>query len=208
MVRLMAKAESRSRATPGPRDERGVLSGRILAAARNAFATTGWSGTTIRGVARDADVDHALVYHYFGSKEGLLDACTNPPAVWLEGVARTWEAPRDELGATLLRYMMDSWADEEIGPVLRAVLQTAAHEESTRAKLRMIVERSLMGVSGLGTDDEDRRLRSGMIATQIMGFAMMRYIWAVEPMASMTPDEAVAAIAPNLQRYIEGDLTG
>ena len=33
------------------------------------------------------------------------------------------------------------------GPVLRAVLLTAAHEQSTREKLRPIVERSLMGVS-------------------------------------------------------------
>ena len=65
--------------TPGPRDERGVLAARILTAAREAFAQTGWAGTTIRAVAREADVDPALVYHYFASKEGLLDAATAPP---------------------------------------------------------------------------------------------------------------------------------
>ena len=192
--------------TPGPRDERGVLAARILAAAREAFAETGWAGTTIRAVARAADVDPALVYHYFGSKDGLLDAATNPPQRWLENVAKTWTTPVDELGAALLRLMLAAWADDEIGPVLRAVLQTAAHEPSTREKLRSVVESSLMGVSQLGADEHDRLLRSGLISSQIMGLAMMRYIWKIEPVASMTDDEVVAAVAPNLQHYIEGEI--
>ena len=41
----------------------------------------------------------------------------------------------------------------------------------------------------------------------MMGFALMRYVWKVEPIASMSDDEAIAAIAPNLQRYVSGDLT-
>jgi AcrR family transcriptional regulator len=183
-----------------------VLSARILAAAREAFAETGWAGTTIRAVARAADVDPALVYHYFGSKEALLDAATTPPQRWLENVAATWATPRDQLGAALLRLMLGSWADEEIGPFLRAVLLTAAHEQSTREKLRLVVERSLIGVSHLGADTQDRMVRSGLISSQIMGLAMMRYVWRIEPLASMTDDELVAAIAPNLQHYIEGDL--
>ena len=195
-------------APPGPRDERGVLSARILTAAREAFAETGWAGTTIRAVARAADVDPALVYHYFGSKEGLLEAATNPPPRWLENVAKTWTTPVPELGSALLRLMLSAWADDEVGPVLRAVLQTAAHEPSTREKLRRIVQSSLMGVSQLGVDERDRMVRSGLISSQIMGLAMMRYVWRIEPVASMSDDEVVAAVAPNLQRYIEGEISG
>lgn len=191
---------------PGPRDEKGVLSGRILDAARGEFAQHGSAGTTIRAVARAADVDPALVYHYFSSKDGLLDAATNPPQRWLENVAKTWTTPVAQLGEALLRLMLSAWADDEIGPILRSVLQTAAHEATTREKLRRIVESQLMGASLLGVDDDDRRKRSGLISSQIMGLAMMRYIWAIEPVASMSEDEIVAAIAPNLQRYIDGDL--
>jgi AcrR family transcriptional regulator len=194
--------------TPGPRDERGVLAARILSVARKEFAETGWAGTTIRAIARAADVDPALVYHYFGSKELLLDAATNPPQKWLEGVANTWQTPTSQLGRALLELLMASWTDDDVGPTLRAVLQTAAHEQTTRDKLRMIVERSLMGVSQLGVDERDRMVRSGLIASQMMGFALMRYVWKIEPVASMSEDEVIAAIAPNLQRYIEGDLTG
>lgn len=204
MMKLMAKRSI----APGPRDERGVLAARIVAAAREEFAEHGWAGTTLRAVARAADVDPALVYHYFGSKEGLLDAATNPPQKWLESVAEVWTTPIEQLGAALITLLLASWADDEIGPTLRAVLQTAAHEASTREKLRRIVESSLMGVSELGSDEHDRLVRSGLISSQMMGFALMRYVWKIEPIASMTDDEAIAAITPNLQHYVNGDLTG
>lgn len=197
---------SKKAVTPGPRDERGVLQARILDVARQEFAVHGWAGTTIRAVARAADVDPALVYHYFGSKERLLDAATDPPAKWLETVTQTWATPRGELGSRLVRTVLGVWSDDEIGPVLRAVMLTAAHDDRTREKLRMVVERSLIGGSTLGTDETDRLRRSGLIASQLIGFALLRYVWKIEPVASMSEDDAVAAIAPNIQRYIDADL--
>ena len=202
MMKLMPKKSI----PPGPRDERGVLAARIVAAARDEFADHGWAGTTIRAVARAADVDPALVYHYFGSKEGLLDAATNPPQKWLENVAKVWTTPIEKLGAALIALLLASWADEEVGPTLRAILQTAAHEPATREKLRRVVEGSLMGVSGLGSDERDRLIRSGLVSSQMMGFALMRYVWKIEPIASMTEQEAIAAITPNLQHYVSGEL--
>jgi AcrR family transcriptional regulator len=202
MMKLMPKRSI----TPGPRDERGVLAARIVAAAREEFAEHGWAGTTLRAVARAADVDPALVYHYFGSKEGLLDAATNPPQKWLESIAKVWTTPVDQLGRALITLLLASWADDEIGPTLRAILQTAAHEPSTREKLRRVVEGSLMGVSKLGSNEQDRLVRSGLIGSQMMGFALMRYVWKIEPVASMTDDEAIAAVAPNLQHYVNGDI--
>nr|BBX79108.1 TetR family transcriptional regulator [Mycobacterium florentinum] len=184
-----------------------MLAARITAAARNEFAQHGWAGTTIRAVARGADVDPALVYHYFGSKEGLLDAATNPPQKFLDNVAKVWTTSVDQLGAALISALLDAWADDEVAPTLRAILQTAAHEPATREKLRRIVEGSLMGVSHLGVDERDRLIRSGLVSSQMLGFALMRYVWKIEPVASMTDDEVIAAVAPNLQHYVNGDLT-
>lgn len=202
----MLKLVVRKSSTPGPRDQRGVLQARILAAAQAAFAETGYAGTTIRAISRAADVDPALIYHYFGSKENLLDAATDPPPKWLEAVATSWTTPTPELGRALLAVMMDSWADAEIGPTLRATVLTAAHEPRIREKMRLVVERSLMGVSELGADDHERVVRSALIASQIIGLALMRYVWKTEPIASMTTEEILDAVAPNLQRYITHDL--
>ena len=43
----------------------------ILAAARAAFARDGYN-TSLRGVARQARVDPALVHHYFPERSGLF----------------------------------------------------------------------------------------------------------------------------------------
>lgn len=192
--------------TLGPRDQRGVLQARILAAARSSFAESGSAGTTIRTIARSADVDPALIYHYFGSKEDLLDAATEPPPRWLEAVAASWTTPTPHLGRALVEVMLDSWSDPEIGPVLRATVLTAAHEPRIREKLRHVVERSLTGVSGLAVDEHERQKRSALIASQIIGLALMRFIWQTEPLAGMDRDELLDAVAPNLQRYLTEDL--
>ena len=62
-------------------------------------------------------------------------------------------------------------------------------------------------MSELGGDERDRLIRSGLISSQMMGFALMRYVWKIEPIASMTDDEVIAAITPNLQHYVSGDLS-
>ena len=192
---------------PGPRDERGVLAARILREARLAFAASGWAGTTVRAVARAADVDPALLYHYFGSKEGLLDAATTPPPQFLERIAANWTVPKGELGRHLLQEVMLNWEDDEIGPTLKAILQTAAHDPTTRDKLRKLIEQGLMGPAQVGDGDSDRLVRSSLIASQLLGFGFMRYVWRIEPIASMSEDEILAAMTPNLQRYIDGEIS-
>lgn len=192
---------------PGPRDERGVLAARILREARLAFATLGWAGTTVRGIARAADVDPALIYHYFRSKEGLLDAATTPPPRFLDRVAASWTVPAAELGRHLLQQVMLNWEDAETGPVLKAILQTAAHEPTTRDKLRKLIEQGLMGPATVGAGEADRLVRASLIASQLLGFGFMRYVWHIEPIASMRQEDILAAMTPNLQRYIDGDIS-
>jgi AcrR family transcriptional regulator len=192
---------------PGPRDERGVLAARILAEARASFAEHGYAGTTVRAVARAAGVDPALVYHYYGSKENLLDAATTPPPSFLGQIVLAWQSPPAELGRRLVRQMLANWQDPDHAPVLRAVMQIAGNEPATREKLRTIIERSMMGPSAQALSEDERLLRSSLIAAQLMGLAFMRFVWKIEPLASMDDDAVVAAIAPTIQRYLDGDVS-
>lgn len=189
---------------PGPRDTRGVLSQRILDEARAAFAERGWAGTTARLVARAADVDPALVYHYFGSKEGLLAAATTLPERFTARVAEAWKLPQRELGEQLVRRMLGTWSDPELGPILQAILQIAAHEPKTLDRLRSIVQQLVSTHAKAGLPERGKR--SSLIAAQLFGLAYMRFIWKIEPLASMSDDSVVAAIGPTIQRYLDGDL--
>jgi AcrR family transcriptional regulator len=192
--------------TPGPRDERGVLAARILATACASFAEHGYSGTTIRAVARAADVDPALVYHYYGSKENLLDVATTPPQSFLDQIVIAWQTPSAELGEQLVRQMLRNWQNPEHEPILRAVMQIAGSEPAIREKLRRIIQGSVMGPSAQALTEDERALRSGFIAAQLMGLAFMRFVWKIEPLASLDDDAVVTVIAPTIQRYLDGDL--
>jgi AcrR family transcriptional regulator len=191
--------------TPGPRDERGVLAARILTEARASFAEHGYAGTTVRAIARAADVDPALVYHYYASKEKLLDAATTPPQSFLDQIVAAWQTPPAELGEQLVRLMLRNWQDPEHEGVLRAVLQIAGNEPAAREKLRLMIERSIIGPSSQALEDE-RLLRAGLISSQLMGLAFMRFVWKIEPLASMPDDDIVTALAPTVQRYLDGDI--
>jgi AcrR family transcriptional regulator len=193
---------------PGPRDERGVLAGRILTEARTSFAEHGYGGTTVRAVARAADVDPALVYHYYGSKENLLDAATTPPQSFLDQIVTAWQSPPGELGEQLVRQMLANWRNPDHEPVLRAVMQIAGNVPATREKLRNMIERSMMGPSAQALSEDERALRSSLIASQLMGLAFMRFVWRIEPLASMGDDDVVAMIAPAIQRYLDGHILG
>jgi AcrR family transcriptional regulator len=183
-----------------------VLAARILNQARTAFAESGYAGTTIRAIARAADVDPALVHHYYGTKENLLDAATTPPQSFLEQIITAWQTPLAELGEQLVRQMLANWQDPGHAPVLRAVVQIAGNEPVIREKLRTIVEHSMMGPSAQALSQDERLIRSSLIASQLMGLAFMRFIWKIEPLATMADDDVVAAIAPTIQRYLDGDV--
>ena len=47
---------------------------RILAAALEEFSVNGYSGARIEKITKKADVNVRMIYHFFGSKKGLLDA--------------------------------------------------------------------------------------------------------------------------------------
>ena len=157
-------------------------------------------------MARKADVDPALVYHYYGSKDALLDACTTPPPEFLESVATTWSSSHAELGASLVGNLLKFWNDESFAPILRAILLIAAHDDATRAKLRFAIEHALMGPGLSDLDEAERTTRASLVGSQLMGLAFMRYVWKIEPISSMTHADVIANVGPNVQRYIDGPI--
>ena len=184
-----------------------MLVEQIKQAARASFAENGWAGTTMRGVARDVGVDPALVHYYFASKEELLDASTMPPEEWIAAIQSASSVPLRQRGEAVVRNVIWSWTEPAVREVLSSILQTAAHEQRTREKLRLFITTSLLpAVAGPREDDEERLLRASLAASQVLGMVMMRWVWQIEPIASLADDELVALIAPTIQRYLSRRL--
>lgn len=174
--------------------------------ARDLFARNGIGNTSIRAIASDAGVDSALVHHYFGTKEKLFAAAINVSFDPADVLVPLRAAPVDNLGTILPSLVLSVW-ESEVGAGLVATLRSALAGDGIdifRSFLRDVVVTELAArvdhPTGSGV------VRAEFAATQILGVAVARYILKLEPMASLPVEQIVATIAPNLQRYLTGEL--
>src|ERR1700744_5968146 len=67
-----------SAAAAGRRPGNADTKSEIVEAAKRVFAAKGYDGASLRAVAREAEVDPALVHHYFDGKAALFVAVALP----------------------------------------------------------------------------------------------------------------------------------
>jgi AcrR family transcriptional regulator len=154
-----------------------------------------------------AGVDPALVHHYFGSKDKLFLAAVDAPADPDDVLPEVLASPPHELGAAVVRMVLRLW-DGPAQPAGLALLRSAVSNEWTAKLLReFLVSKVLRKVVGtLGFDPDVRAARASLVASQIIGLVMARYVLRLEPLASASPESLVAAIGPTVQRYLTGDI--
>lgn len=177
----------------------------ILEAAIASFVESGYAATTIRGVARAADVDPALVMHFFGSKDGLFDAALRG-AMPVQELAVALAGDLSSLGERLTRRYLEVWESPETGPRIRAIVGSIASTPAAAQIMRDFMSGELATPLAKTLPGDQPERRAILAAAQLMGMAFARYLLAVEPMASMTTDELVISVGPSVQRYLTGDL--
>jgi AcrR family transcriptional regulator len=189
----------------------------ILDAARRRFGEQGYDGATIRGIAADAGVNPALVHHFYGTKERLFAAAMRLPVVPSEIIGGLLGAERDRLGEEfgsrigeiLAESMLRVWEVADIRTAFLGLLRSAATSDQGVRMLREFVTStivaSLTQVAGLG-DDTEGRYRATLVASQVVGLGFARYVLGLEPIASSSAPDLIAAIGPTIQRYLTGDL--
>ena len=202
-----SKTNTVSAVKRGPKDERGAVAEQILAAARLAFSLHGYAETSIRAVARAAGVDAALVSYYFTSKSGLLAATLEPPPGFFETVAQAASAPLVSRGAALVRAMLGMWDQPDKAAVLKSIILTAAHEPIAMARVREVFGAHVLGAVSAQLESAERQLRASLVASQMLGLAMTRYVWQIGALAQLPSERIVPLIAPNVQRYLAGKLS-
>ena len=185
---------------PGGADTRGA----VLDAARGEFAARGYEKTSMRAIARAAGVDAALLHHYFGSKQQLFIAALEFP-IDPELIAQLiLTGERSEAGPRIVRFALTLWEDPPVRERLLAVLRTAATSEQLSAMFRGFVEHELVTRLSAALGDERAGLHVELVMSQMIGLAMARYVFQVEPLASAGVEELAALVGPALQRYLEG----
>src|SRR4051812_16413807 len=195
----------RSGRRPGNQDTRTS----ILDAARHIFAEKGYDKASIRAIASAAEVDPALVHHYFGTKEKLFLASMNAPINPGELIPQALDGPREEAGQRLVRLVLSVW-DSPAGAAALGMFRSALSNEWTARLLREFVITQILrrAVAEIAVDPAEAPLRAALLATQIAGLLTARYVLKIEPLASESPEVIVAAMAPNVQRFLTEPLPG
>lgn len=193
---------TRGRRPLGSPDARGA----VLGAARELFAELGFERTTMRAVAARADVDAALIYHYFGDKEGLLAAAIElpvDPAALFAGVA----GDPSRAGEKLVRRVVTLWdTHPEIRERMIAVLRTGLSHDHAAQLVRDLLSSNLLAALGEVLAGDRRELRTGLIGSQIGGLMLARYVLKVPGAADATPEDLVRAVGPVVQHYMTGQI--
>ena len=189
---------------PGTSDTRD----RILASARELFARNGIDKTSIRAIAAAADVDPALVHHYYGTKTQLFAAAIHIPIDPMQIIGPLRQIPVEEIGYTLPSLLLPLW-DSEMGKGFIATLRSilAGSEISlVRSFLQEVIAKEV----GSRVDDPPGSgpIRVQFVASQLVGVVMARYILELDPFKSLPVEQIAETIAPNLQRYLTGELPG
>ena len=199
-------AAGRSGGRPGRRPGDSRTRDAILAAARDEFARLGFDRATIRRIAAAADVDPALVLHYFSSKEKLFAAALQIPVEPGAVLRRVMAHDTADMGAAVVRTFLEAWEPPESRSPLVAMVRSAMTNETAMALVREYLGRRVFGPITQTLGAPDAELRATLMGSQFIGLAMMRYIARIEPLASASVDQIVAAIGPTMQRYLTGDL--
>jgi AcrR family transcriptional regulator len=178
--------------------------GEILDAARAEFAEKGYDAASVRGIARAASVDPALVHHYFGSKEKVFIAAMALPVDPGEVLPDVLAGDPDLLGERFARLFLGLWSDAAFREPMLALLRSATTGERGAQMLREFVASAMLSRVVTGVPGPDAALRVAVAAAQLVGIVLLRYVIKVPPIVAATEDELVALVAPTLQRYLTG----
>ena len=170
----------------------------ILTAARTQFAQHGYERATVRSIARAAGIDASMVIRYFGNKEHLF-ALASEFELDLPALAR---GPRESVGQVLLAHFVNLWEGNESLQVL--LRSGVTNPEAAATMQRIFGEQLLPVVLSLGSDRP--RERAALVASQVLGLALCRYILHLPPLDTMGREELINDVGPTLQRYLVGPL--
>jgi AcrR family transcriptional regulator len=170
----------------------------IEAAARKLFSANGFDRTTVRDIAAEAGIDPALVIRYFGSKDELFalvaqfdlklpDLSAVDPAV---------------MGETLVRHYIRVW-EGEIGPQgLPVLLRSAASNDKAAGHMREIFRTQVLPAVARVTGRAEAPERAALVASQLLGMALCRYILKMPPLVAMPHEALIVEVGRAIQGYL------
>jgi AcrR family transcriptional regulator len=178
----------------------------ILEAARKLFLERGYQGATMRAIAKEAGVDASLIVHFFGSKLNLFAEAVEWPFDPEEEMPKLLADGRGQVGRNVVGLLIRFWDEEGTRSPVLTLLGAAVTEPAAAEMLGEFVRERLFTplLDRLGSDRPE--MRANLLASQLVGLGLVRYVLRYEPLASAKPAQVIDWISPNVQRYLTGKL--
>jgi len=206
---------SAGRRAPGRRPGESGTRAAIGEAARIQFASFGYHGATIRGIAAAADVDPALIHHYYGTKEALFADAMRLPVVPSEMLTAALANRPDgdtRIGAHLVRTALTLWESDALKDTFVGLMRSAVTSEQAAVMLREFISDTILTTVAKATGLDERwnpaeaEFRASLVATQMLGLALTRLVLGLPAVALATVDELAATVGPSVDRYLTEDI--
>lgn len=188
-------------ARTGRRPGGGDTRGDILDAARATFAAEGYHGATIRAIAAAAEVDPALVHHYFGTKEELFAACVQLPLRPAEIAAHIIGDGPEGAGRRAAGLFFRTWEAPTTRDALLTLLRGAMATDQGSAALREFFGSVLLSRVAPHLPGDDVELRISLAMSHLLGAALLRYVVGFPALRDVPADELAALVGDRIQPY-------
>jgi AcrR family transcriptional regulator len=159
----------------------------------------------MRAIAAEAGVDAALIHHYFENKQQLFLATIALPLGLPRMLETVAAGDRSGLGERLVRTVLGVW-DSELQPSLVVAIRTALTDPGLTRSVGEFLTLEVIG-HALPHDDlpaEETDRRAGLVASQILGLVIGRYVLRLPVLANRQTEDLIAEVGPTVQRYVDG----
>ena len=163
----------------------------------------GYEGATVRAIAAYAGDDVAMVYYFFGNKEGLFtESALTGPEHPLHQLAELLDEGTEQIGSRLVRRFIEHWDAGVVYEPLVAVWRGAAIQPQARNMLHDSLAGPVAERVAAEFGVRDAELRVELVASHLVGLAFARYQLKIEPLASAEIEDVVAWVGPTIERYL------
>ena len=138
--------------------------------------------------------------HYFGSKEQLFAASLELPVNPATVIRQVFEENKADTGEAIVRTLLTVW-DADSGSQLIAALRSATAVGPVHDMVREFIHKSILRSLTDSLEGEDSALRASLIASQLVGLLVGRYMLQLPELAAASVDDLARRVGPNLDRY-------
>ena len=185
---------------PGRADTRGT----ICRAALTLFSTIGYDKVSLRAIAREADVDPALIHHYFSSKSDLFaQTVLDLPLDADRLVSDVLAGPRDRIGQAAVAAFLAAYDGPDGGRErFTAMLRSAVAEEVVQRPMSEFMSKEVFGAIAERLGHVNSKLRGQLAVSLVLGMALSRYILRLQALEAASDRDLVRGLGRAMQEIL------